>query len=643
MARNTYEVDEELEIKLDWSKFKRLGKYLLPYKKTVVFIILLMSSASIATMFIPVIFMDIMDNYIPNKDMQGIIRMAIFTLMICLYSAFILRVRSRIMAKMGQNIIYNIREDIFKHIQKLPFSYFDNRPHGKIQVRVVNYVNSLSDLLSNGIVNTLTELGSLIFVIIFMFSINIRLTIICMLGLPFLITLIIYIKSRQRKAWQTLSNKQSNLNAYIAESINGVRITQSFVREKENMTIFNRLSGAYRDSWLNAVKYSQLMSPAVDNISAVTTSAIFLLGVYWIDKGAGITAGTLIAFNGFIGRFWTPINTLASFYNSLINAVSYIERIFETIDEPVEIKDKENAKEMPEIKGNVEFKNVEFKYEEDGNPILNGVSFKANQGESFAKDKENAKEMPEIKGNVEFKNVEFKYEEDGNPILNGVSFKANQGESFAIVGPTGAGKTTIVNLLSRFYNINSGEILVDGINIEDVTIKSLRTQMGVMMQESFIFSGTIMDNIRYGNKDATDEEVISAAKVVCAHDFIMEMEKGYETEVKERGSGLSAGQKQLISFARALLANPKILILDEATSSIDTETEIALQNGLKNLLENRTSFIIAHRLSTIKNCDCILYVDKGQIAEKGSHQELLDKKGKYYNLYMSQYEFLKKE
>ena len=596
MARNTYEVDEELEIKLDWSKFKRLGKYVLPHKKTVILIILLMSSASIATMFIPVIFMDIMDNYIPNKDMQGIVRMAIFTLIICLYSAIILKIRSRIMSKMGQSIIYNIREDIFTHIQKLPFSYFDNRPHGKIQVRVVNYVNSLSDLLSNGIVNTLTDLGSLVFVIIFMVSINFKLTIICMLGLPFLIALIVYIKTRQRKAWQTLSNKQSNLNAYIAESINGVRITQSFVREEENMAIFNRLSGAYRDSWLNAVKYSQLMSPAVDNISAFTTSAIFLLGVYWIDKGAGITAGTLIAFNGFIGRFWSPINTLASFYNSLINAVSYIERIFETIDEPVEIEDKEDAKEMPEIKGNVEFKNVEFRYEEDGNPILNGVSF-----------------------------------------------KANQGESFAIVGPTGAGKTTIVNLLSRFYNINSGEILVDGINIEDVTIKSLRTQMGVMMQESFIFSGTIMDNIRYGNKDATDEQVINAAKVVCAHDFIMQMEKGYETEVKERGSGLSAGQKQLISFARALLANPKILILDEATSSIDTETEIALQNGLKNLLENRTSFIIAHRLSTIKNCNCILYVDKGQIVEKGSHQELIDKKGKYYNLYMSQYEFLKKD
>ncbi len=502
--------------------------------------------------------------------------------------------------------------DIFTHIQELPFSYFDNRPHGKIQVRVVNYVNSLSDLLSNGIVNTLTDLGSLIFVIIFMLSINIRLTLICMLGLPFLTGLIIYIKSKQRKAWQMTSNKQSNLNAYIAESINGIRITQSFVRENENRAIFNRLSGAYRDSWMQAVKYSHLMSPAVDNISAITLSLIYVLGVNWMSRGSEIiTAGVLIAFSSYIGRFWTPINTLAGFYNSLINAVAYIERIFETIDEPVDVKDKDGAIEMPEIKGNVEFKNVEFKYEEGGNHILNGITFD-------------------------------KYEEGGNHILNGITFEAKQGESFAIVGPTGAGKTTIVNLLSRFYNINNGEILVDGINIEDVTIKSLRTQMGVMMQESFIFSGTIIDNIRYGNKEATDNEVIEAAKVVCAHDFIMAMEDGYNTVVKERGSGLSAGQKQLISFARALLANPKILILDEATSSIDTETEIALQEGLKRLLENRTSFIIAHRLSTIKNCNSILYIDKGQIVEKGSHNELIAKKGNYYKLYMSKYEFLKK-
>ena len=269
--------------------------------------------------------------------------------------------------------------------------------------------------------------------------------------------------------------------------------------------------------------------------------------------------------------------------------------IFETIDEPVEVKDRDDAVEMPEIKGEVKFDNVCFAYEE------------------------------------------------GQNILNGINFKANVGESFAIVGPTGAGKTTIVNLLSRFYNINSGHIYIDNIDIESVTIKSLRTQMGVMMQESFIFSGTIMDNIRYGNQEATDEEVIRAAKVVCAHDFIMAMEDGYNTTVKERGSGLSAGQKQLISFARALLADPKILILDEATSSIDTESAIALQEGLKGLSKNRTSFIIAHRLSTIKNSTCILYVDKGQIVEKGSHDELIEKKGAYYKLYMSQYEFLKKE
>lgn len=597
MARNTYETDEELETKLDIDKFKRLGKYISPYKITMIIIILLMATSSVATMFIPVIFMKIMDFYIPNRDMNGIINMALITFAICLYVSIVLKIRSRIMTRMGQNVIYEIRKDIFTHIQKLPFSYFDNRPHGKIQVRVVNYVNSLSDLLSNGIVNTLTDLGSLIFVIIFMLSINVRLTLICMLGLPFLTALIIYIKAKQRKAWQMTSNKQSNLNAYIAESINGIRITQSFVREDENRAIFNRLSGAYRDSWLQAVKYSHLMSPAVDNISAITLSLVYVLGVNWIIKGSEvITAGVLIAFSSYIGRFWTPINTLASFYNSLINAVAYIERIFETIDEPIDVKDKEGAIEMPEIKGNIEFKNVEFKYEENGNPILNGITF-----------------------------------------------EAKKGESFAIVGPTGAGKTTIVNLLSRFYNINSGEILIDGINIEDVTIKSLRTQMGVMMQESFIFSGTIMDNIRYGNNQATDDEVIEAAKIVCAHDFIMAMEDGYNTVVKERGSGLSAGQKQLISFARALLANPKILILDEATSSIDTETEIALQEGLKRLLENRTSFIIAHRLSTIKNCDTILYVDKGQIVEKGNHNALIEKKGNYYNLYMSQYEFLKKE
>ena len=596
MSRNTYEIDEELEAPFDAEKLKRIGKYVKPYKKTIFLILFLMASSSIATMFIPIIFKEAIDVSIPNKDMQEIIKLSLYILAISLYVSIVLKVRSQVMTKMGQDVIFEIRKDIFEHVQRLPFTYFDNRPHGKIQVRIVNYVNNLSDLLSTGLVNVLTEIGSLFFIVIFMFYVNVRFTLLCMLGLPVLTAIIWYINSRQRKAWQEASNKQSNLNAYISESINGVRITQSFVREKENRQIFNRLSNSYRDSWMKAVRYNFLLGPAVENISAITTAIIYILSVYWVSGGSTvITAGTVVAFISYIGRFWTPINTIASFYNNILTSLSYLERIFETIDEPIDVKDREDAIEMPEIKGEVKFDNVYFGYEE-------GVN-----------------------------------------ILNGITFKANVGESFAIVGPTGAGKTTIVNLLSRFYNINSGHIYIDNIEIESVTIKSLRTQMGVMMQESFIFSGTIMDNIRYGNQEATDEEVIQAAKVVCAHDFIMAMEDGYNTTVKERGSGLSAGQKQLISFARALLANPKILILDEATSSIDTETEIALQEGLKGLLKNRTSFIIAHRLSTIKNSTCILYVDKGQIIEKGSHDELIAKKGAYYKLYMSQYEFLKKD
>ena len=307
-----------------------------------------------------------------------------------------------------------------------------------------------------------------------------------------------------------------------------------------------------------------------------------------------ITVGLLTAFVGYVSRFWSPITTLSNFYNSLLTAISYLERIFESIDAPVNVHDKEGAVEMPEVKGEVEFRDVCFSYD------------------------------------------------DGVRILNHVSFRVKEGESYAIVGPTGAGKSTIVNLISRFYNVDSGQILIDHTDISDVTIHSLRTQMGVMMQDSFIFSGTIMDNIRYGNDEATDEDVIRAAKTVCAHEFIMTLEDGYQTQVNERGSRLSAGQRQLISFARAVLADPKILILDEATSAIDTETEILLQKGLQEMLKGRTSFIIAHRLSTIKNASCIMYVDHGQILEKGSHDQLMQNhEGEYYKLYQSQYDFLK--
>ena len=596
MARNKIDIDETLQSEFNIRQVARLYKtYIRPHTRDLAVTIALMLISSARSMLTPIILKVIMDDFIPAGNIRGIVLISLGLLQINIICVSILRMKITITTRLGQSIIHEIRKDIFVHLQELPFSYYDDRPHGKIQVRVVNYVNSLSDLLSNGIVNTFTDLCSLFFIIGFMLALNVRLTLVCLCGLPILGTLVFIIKRKQRVAWQISSNKSSNLNAYISESISGIRVTQSFVRETENIKIFNRLSADYPKAWMQAVSYNFLLPPAVDIISSVTTAAIYVIGVSWLSGDINaIETGTIIAFTSYISRFWTPINTLASFYNSLLTALSYLDRIFETIDEPVAVKDAPGATEMPPIKGDVEFKDVVFSYEE------------------------------------------------GIPILKGVNFKVKQGESFAIVGPTGAGKSTIINLISRFYNLDSGQILIDGIDINTVTIKSLRKHMGVMLQDSFIFSGTIMDNIRYGNMEATDEQVITAAKTVCAHDFIMGLEDGYNTQVNERGTRLSAGQRQLISFARALLADPKILILDEATSSIDTETEILLQQGLARLLKNRTSFIIAHRLSTIKSSSCILYVDKGNIQEMGTHDELMKRKGSYYELYMSQYDFLEK-
>jgi ABC-type multidrug transport system, ATPase and permease components len=593
MARNRYDTDETLEDKFDTGQLKRLLNYIAPHKKQMIKVIIIMLTSSAMTMLIPLLMQRVMDIYIPEGNMRKIAMAGMTTGVIAILWALSQRIKIGITSKVGQSIIHTLRSDIFAHLQELPFSYYDERPHGKIQVRVVNYVNSLSDLLSNGIVNTITDLCNLFFIMIFMFLCDVRLTLVCLCGLPVLAALLLFLKKRQRLAWQIQSNKQSNLNAYIAESINGIRVTQAFVRERKNTSIFNELSEEYRVSWMKAVVMNFSIAPGVEVVSVVTTAFVYVLGVSRIlAPSTTLTVGVLIAFTSYIGRFWSPINTLANFYNSLLTAISYLERIFETIDEPVLIKDEPDASVMPKITGVVKFEDVCFGYE------------------------------------------------DNQLILDHINFTAEQGKTYAIVGPTGAGKTTIVNLISRFYNVNSGKVLIDGVDISKVTLHSLRTQLGIMMQDNFIFTGTIMDNIRYGNNEVSDEAVIIAAKTVCAHEFIMELENGYHTEVNERGNRLSVGQRQLVAFARTLLANPKILILDEATSSIDTETELLLQTGLNRMLEGRTSFIIAHRLSTIKNADCIMYVDKGAIVEKGTHEELLEERGEYYKLYISQFKFL---
>ncbi len=603
MARNKIHEDENLEESFDIHQLQRLLTYVGPFRKKLTVAVVIMIFSSGLSMLQPIFMKNVMDiitetnfghRIEEGSAIQQILIYTALTLLISLICALITRIKIQLTSQVGQGIVYNLRRDLFIHLQELPFDYFDDKPHGKIQVRVVNYVNNLSDLLSNGIVNTITDLFSLVFILCFMLYLNVRFTLVCLCGLPILTAIILFVKNRQHRAWQIQSNKQSNLNAYIAESVNGIRVTQSFVREDRNVQMFNELNSDARTAWLRAVKYNFLLWPSIDIINMITTSVIYVLGISWIMRGnSAITVGLLTAFVGYTWRFWQPITTLASFYNSLLTAISYLERIFETIDAPIHVKDKEGAGEMPPVKGEVEFSHVNFSYD------------------------------------------------DGVPILKDVCFKATPGQSIAFVGPTGAGKTTIVNLISRFYNVDSGQILIDGVNIEDVTLHSLRTQMGVMMQDSFIFSGTIMDNIRYGNMEATDEQVVAAAKTVCADEFIEQLEDGYMTQVNERGSRLSAGQRQLISFARAVLADPKILILDEATSSIDTETEILLQKGLARMLEGRTSFIIAHRLSTIRNADVIMVVDHGRIMERGSHEELMQLEGgEYRRLFESQYDFL---
>ena len=590
--RNTATVDEELKGGINLKTFKRLGAYLKPYSKGIAFVTFLMLVSSVASLMTPYLTSLAIDKYVPEKNIPAIIVIAALMLLCFLIIKFNLKKRANIINNIGQSFILKLRADLFNHLQKLPFSYFDSRPHGKILVRVVGYVNSIAALFSDGIVDIITNIFTIIVTIVFMLSLDVKFTLICLSGIPLFLVIILVLRASHRKAWQVLSAKQSNLNAYIHESISGVKVTQMFNRENEDLRRFTGICQDNKKYWMKAKHIEMGIPFSADIITVLVTVALYCFGAVGMSNGS-IKLGLLIAFASYISRFWTPISSLANYYNQIVTCSAYIERIFEVLDEPLIVEDTENAYTMPEIKGDVEFKDVVFSYEEGTRNILDKVSF-----------------------------------------------KVNPGESVAFVGPTGAGKSTIVNLISRFYNINEGSITIDGNDISKTTLSSLRRQMGIMLQDSFLFSGTVMENIKYSKLDATDEEVYEVAKAVCAHDIIMSLPDGYNTVLTERGGSLSAGQKQLICFARTLLGNPKILILDEATSNIDTETELALQQGLNKLLEGRTSFIIAHRLSTITACSKIMYIADGNIQESGTHEELLTAKGKYYDLYNSQFKFL---
>lgn len=587
MSVNSFKDDEQTSDIKKSVTILRLLKYLLPFKKQIVLVLAIMLYCVFVSIINPLFIEAAVNKYIINKDFTGLAKLIAIALAFNIVWVIFVKLRMSLMAKVCNNAIKNIREELYEHLQLLDFKFFDSKPTGKILSRVIGDVNSLKDILSNFVLVLIPDGLLLITIIVVMMVKDYRLALPAMAGFPILLFSINFLENRCHRTWQIVRKKSSNLSAYVHEAIAGIRVVKSFSAEDETQETFDVLIKEHKDSFIKAVRINDFYNPCIEICWAISTFAMYFVGI----KVVGISidsVGTLLAFGSYIGLFWQPISSLGDMYNKLITNIAAAERVFEVIDTEPMIMDSDTVSVMPEIEGQVEFDNVTFSYE------------------------------------------------DGVKVLNNVSFTVKPGEMIALVGPTGAGKSTIVNLISRFYDVESGTVKIDGYDVKDVSINSLRNQMGIMTQDNFLFSGTIKENIRYGNLTATDEDIIKAAKIVNAHDFIMKLEKGYDTELTERGSGLSAGQRQLIAFARTILSNPKILILDEATSSIDTKNELMVQRGIAAILKDRTSFVIAHRLSTIRNADKIFVVQDGIIAESGSHEELLKEKGIYYNLSTAQ-------
>ena len=592
MAVNSYREDEHLENSDKKKHLLRLLSYLAPYKVTLLLVLACMGITVGISLINPLILERALDVYVANSQIEGLMKLGIFALVINLIYIFMVRIRLLVMAKVTNKILMTIRQELYEHIQTLSFAFFDSRPTGKILARIIGDVNALKDVLNNFITTLIPEFITVAGVVFIMFVKDWRLAMASLSTIPMMMIGIFLVQKASHKRWRIFRKKSSNINAYVHEVVAGMNVVQSFSAEEETGEIFSEVVNQHKDAFWDACRYANLFGPTIDFCWGIGAMMLYLIGIKVLGREQ-VTVGMLVAFGTYINMFWRPIMHLSNFYNTVITNLTAAERIFDILDTVPDIKDEEQVEELPEIQGRVTFSKVSFTYDR-------GTS------------------------------AETK-------VLSEVSFQVEPGETIALVGPTGAGKTTIVNLISRFYDIEEGKIEIDGYDLTKISLESLRKQMGVMTQDNFIFHGTIRDNILYGKLGATEEEIICAAKAVNAHEFIMKTEKGYDTELKEQGAGLSIGQRQLIAFARTMISMPKILILDEATSSIDTHTEILVQKGIEALLKNRTSFVIAHRLSTIQKADRIFVIDQGGIIEQGSPSELMEKKGAYYNLYMAQF------
>lgn len=587
MSVNSYKDDEQTVESGKLKTLSRLLKYLLAYKKQIIIVLLIMFFCVFVSLLNPIFLEKAIDNYIAAEDFSGLYRLIILAVALNLLMIGGIKIRMIMMAKVCNNILVTIRQELYTHIQTLDFNFFDRRPTGKILARIIGDINSLKDVLSNFVTTLIPDFITVAAVACIMFAKNPALALASLCSLPFMAVSMFLIQVYSHKKWQVFRKKSSNVNAFVHEDMSGMRIIQSFTAEKETKKTFEVLVKEHQNSFIDAVRLNDALGSVIDFSWGVGVAALYFVGIVILGTDK-VSIGTFIAFGTYIGMFWNPIMNLSNFYNQIITNIAAAERIFEILDTDSEITDAKDVIQMPPINGQVTFDRVGFSYD------------------------------------------------NAARVLDSVSFDISPGETIALIGPTGAGKTTIVNLISRFYDVQEGCVLIDGYDVKKVSIESLRRQMGIMTQDNFLFSGTIKDNIRYGKLNAADEEIIAAAKAVHAHEFICKLKDGYDTELSERGGGLSIGQKQLLAFARTMVSNPRILILDEATSSIDTNTELLVQDGIAALLKGRTSFVIAHRLSTIQKADRVFVIDDGGIVEQGSVQELIQKKGAYYRLHMAQ-------